>query len=68
MLFCIVALFGFSAVCGSILLDMRHSDEALARQGMVNLVSTIDADISRTIELYDLSLRDIAANITIPTS
>lgn len=66
MPFCIVTLLGFSGVCGSVLLDMRRGEEALARQTMENLVSTIDADIGRNIELYDLSLRSVATNMIEP--
>jgi diguanylate cyclase (GGDEF)-like protein len=66
ILFCMVALLGFCAVCASVLLDMRRGEEALARQGMENLVSTIDADISRNLELYDTSLRDVAASMINP--
>ncbi len=66
MLFCGLTLLGFSAVCGSVMLDMRRGEEALARQTMENLVSTIDSDISRNIELYDLSLRAVATNMVEP--
>jgi diguanylate cyclase (GGDEF)-like protein len=66
MLFCVLTLLGFSAVCGSVMLDMRRGEEALARQTMENLVSTIDADISRNVELYDLSLRNVAINMVEP--
>jgi diguanylate cyclase (GGDEF)-like protein len=48
------------------MLDMRHGEEELARQTLENLASSIDADISRNIELYDLSLRAVANNMVIP--
>jgi diguanylate cyclase (GGDEF)-like protein len=63
ILFSVLTLIGFSAVCGSIIFDMRRGEEELARRTVENLVSTIDADISRNIELYDLSLRNVATNI-----
>ncbi len=66
IVFSIVTVIGFSAICVSVMLDMRHSEEALARQALENLVSTIDSDIGRNVELYDLSLRAVVNNITAP--
>jgi diguanylate cyclase (GGDEF)-like protein len=48
------------------MLDMRHSEEELARQTLENLASGIDTDIGRNVELYDLSLRSVAANMVAP--
>ena len=48
------------------MLDMRRGEEELARQTLENLASGIDADISRNIELYDLSLRAVASNLVMP--
>ena len=62
----IAAVIGFSAVCTSVLLDMRRGKEALARQMLENLATGIDADISRNIELYDLSLRAVVGNMVLP--
>ncbi len=62
----VVTVIGFSAICASVLLDMRRGEEALARQTLENLATTIDADISRNIELYDLSLRAVAGNMVEP--
>ena len=62
----IATIVGFSAVCGSIMLDMRRSEQALALRSMENLATTIDSDISRNIELYDLSLRNVANNMIEP--
>jgi diguanylate cyclase (GGDEF)-like protein len=45
---------------------MRRGEEALARQTLDNLASSIDADISRNIELYDLSLRNVVNNVGLP--
>src|ERR1700693_2810137 len=56
----------FSAICASVMLDMRHGEEQLARQTLENLASSIDAEISRNVELYDLSLRAVASNMVMP--
>jgi cache domain-containing protein len=62
----IATVIGFSAICISVMLDMRRGEEELARQTLENLAAGIDADISRNIELYDLSLRNVASNLVIP--
>ena len=62
----IATVIGFSAICTSVMLDMRRGEEELARQTLENLASGIDADISRNIELYDLSLRAVASNLVMP--
>ena len=62
----VVAVIGFSAICASVMLDMGRSEEELARQTLENLASGIDSDISRNVELYDLSLRSVANNMVAP--
>lgn len=62
----VATVIGFSAICASVMLDMRRGDEALARKSLENLASSIDGDISRNIELYDLSLRAVATNMMLP--
>ncbi|WKA29570.1 GGDEF domain-containing protein [Bradyrhizobium roseum] len=62
----IATVIGFTAICSSVMLDMRRGEEELARQTLENLASGIDADISRNIELYDLSLRAVASNLMMP--
>ena len=62
----IATVIGFSAICASVMLDVRRGEETLARQSLENLASGIDADISRNIEIYDLSLRNVASNIVLP--
>jgi diguanylate cyclase (GGDEF)-like protein len=62
----VVTVIGFSAICVSVMLDMRRGEEELARQTLENLASGIDADISRNIELYDLSLRGVASGMVMP--
>ena len=59
----VVTVIGFSTICASVMLDMRHGEEELARQTLDNLASSIDADISRNVELYDLSLRAVVSTM-----
>src|ERR1700694_3382568 len=61
-----LTFIGFSAICASVMLDMRRGEEELARQTLENLASGIDADIGRNVELYDLSLRAVASNMVEP--
>ena len=62
----VVTVIGFSGICASVMIDMRRGEEELARQTLENLASGIDADISRNVELYDLSLRAVASNMVTP--
>ena len=62
----VVTVIGFSAVCASVMLDMRQGVVELARQSLENLATGIEADINRNLELYDLSLRNVANNVTAP--
>lgn len=62
----VVTVIGFSAICANVMLDMRRGEEALARQTLENLTTTIEADISRNIEIYDLSLKAVASNMLLP--
>ena len=62
----IATVLGFSAICTSVMLDMRRSEEELARQTLENLASGIDSDIGRNVELFDLSLRAVADNMVSP--
>jgi len=62
----IATVIGFSAICTSVMLDMRRGEVELAKQSLENLASGIDADINRNIELYDLSLRAVASGIVMP--
>lgn len=61
-----IVVIGFSAICGSVLLSMRRGDDKLAQQTLGNMASSIDADIARNIELYDLSLRNVVGNMLVP--
>jgi diguanylate cyclase (GGDEF)-like protein len=62
----VVTVIGFSAICASVMLDMRRGEEELARQTLENLASGINADINRNVELYDLSLRAVASGMVLP--
>src|ERR1700740_2271104 len=62
----VATVIGFSAVCASVMLDMRRGEEELARQMLENLAAGIEADIRRNIEVYDLSLRAVASNLALP--
>lgn len=62
----VVTVIGFSAICVNVMLDMRRGEEALARQTLENLATSIEADISRNIEIYDLSLKAVASNMLVP--
>ncbi|OAF19044.1 GGDEF domain-containing protein [Bradyrhizobium neotropicale] len=62
----VVTVIGFSAICVNVMLDMRRGEEALARQTLENLATTIEADISRNIDVYDLSLKAVASNMLLP--
>src|SRR5580692_7871570 len=62
----VATVIGFSTICASVMIDMRHGEGELARQTLENLASGIDADISRNIELFDLSLRAVASNMEAP--
>jgi diguanylate cyclase (GGDEF)-like protein len=62
----VATVIGFSTICASVMLDMRRGEEELARQTLENLASSIDAEISRNVELYDLSLRAVASNMVAP--
>ncbi|MBR1092370.1 GGDEF domain-containing protein [Bradyrhizobium manausense] len=62
----VVTVIGFSAICINVMLDMRRGEEALARQTLENLAASIDADISRNIDIYDLSLKAVVSNMLVP--
>jgi uncharacterized membrane protein len=62
----VVTVLAFSVVCGGVLIDMRQSAQQLARQTMENLAATVDADVSRNIELYDQSLQAVVKNLSVP--
>jgi diguanylate cyclase (GGDEF)-like protein len=62
----VVTVVSFSTICAGVLFDMRRGEEALAHQTLENLAATIDSDISRNLELYDLSLRAVVSGMVMP--
>lgn len=62
----VVTVIGFSAICVNVMLDMRRGEEALARQTLENLATSIHGDISRNVDIYDLSLKAVASNVLLP--
>ena len=62
----VATVIGFSAICANVMLDMRHGEEELARQTLENLAASIDSEISRNVELYDISLRAVASSMQLP--
>jgi diguanylate cyclase (GGDEF)-like protein len=54
------------AICTTVLVDMRSGDELVAKQASDNLAVAIDSDLTRTLEVYDLSLHAVANNLAIP--
>jgi hypothetical protein len=62
----IATVIGFSAICSSVMLDMRQGEIELVKQSLDNLASAIDADINRNLELSDLTLRAVAGTIVLP--
>ncbi len=53
----------FCAICGKVLLDARRAAWEHAAQVATSLVATLQTDISRNIESYDLSLRGVIDNL-----
>ena len=62
----ILTMLGFSIVQIKVVLQMKQTSWELARQTSENLAATMDGDIARNIELYDLSLRAVATSMQIP--
>src|ERR1700761_5810039 len=62
----VATVIGFSAICAGVMLDMRRGEEQLARQSLENLASRIDADTSRNIDIYDMSLRAVVSSMAQP--
>lgn len=57
---------GFTAIFGIILWDMSKRDWQKALDGTTNLIATISSDISRNVELYDLSLQAVVDGLKLP--
>jgi diguanylate cyclase (GGDEF)-like protein len=57
---------GFISICTAIVVQMRSSDFNNAQLMATNVVSAIEADIARNIEIYDLSLQAVVENVRRP--
>ncbi len=55
----VIIALAFSLICGTVLLEIRRGDMERASQAGHNVLATIEADIARNIELYDLSLQGV---------
>jgi diguanylate cyclase (GGDEF)-like protein len=62
----LIVTLGFSGIFAGILWDMARRDRAKALDSATNLVATIANDISRNIELYDLSLQAVVDGLKLP--
>ena len=56
----------FCAICGKVLLDARRAAWDRATQTASSLVATIESELVRNIESYDLSLRAVIDNLAYP--
>src|SRR5207248_9334006 len=56
----------FCAICGKVLLDARSAAWERAAQVATSLAATIESDIARNIESYDLSLQAVVENLAFP--
>ncbi len=56
----------FCAICIKVLLDARRAAWDHAAQTAASLVATLESDIARNIESYDLSLRGVIDNLAYP--
>lgn len=62
----VLAPLGMLVVSILMLLDMRHEAWTRAEQTSTNLLQVIERDISRNVEMYDLSLRAVVGNLQAP--
>lgn len=56
----------FCAICAKVLLDARRAAWEHAAQVATSLAATLESDIVRNIESYDLSLRAVIENLAYP--
>lgn len=62
----LIITLGFSAICGSILWDSRKRDREEAQHSAANVIAAISSEISRNLELYDLSLQAVVDGLKLP--
>jgi diguanylate cyclase (GGDEF)-like protein len=56
----------FCMICGKVLFDARQAAWERASEVAASLVATLESDIMRTIESYDLSLHGVVENLEFP--
>ncbi len=61
-----IVLAGFSVLSAVVLTEMRHASWDKASDASKNIVTTIEADIARTLESYDLSLQAVIDGLKLP--
>jgi diguanylate cyclase (GGDEF)-like protein len=61
-----VVTAAFLAICVMVLIEMGHRDYEKARQAAANVIATIDSEIARNLELYDLSLQAVVDGMKLP--
>ena len=61
-----VVVAGFCGICIYVLIDLRRAEWDQARLAATNLVTAIQTDIARNVELYDLSLQGVVENFHEP--
>ncbi len=61
-----VVVLCFCAICGKVLLDARHAAWDRAAEVAASLVSTLNSEIARNIESYDLSLQGVIEGLEFP--
>ena len=59
----LIITLGFSLICSTVLLEIRRGDMERASQAANNVLATIEADIARNIEVYDLSLQGVVDSL-----
>lgn len=59
----VAVTLAFCLICGKVLLEIRQNDMERAKQAGQNILNTIEADIERNLELYDLSLQGVVEGL-----
>jgi hypothetical protein len=57
---------GFLIFCSFVLLDARNDAKRQADQAASNIVSVVEQDVARNIELFDESLRNVSERLQLP--
>ena len=62
----IVVALSFCMICGKVLLDARHAAWDRAVEVATSLAATLNSEIARNIESYDLSLQGVVDGLKFP--